>query len=188
MKKPTSKAVNNSIRKATKNIKLLLVADSGSRWNLAYELYTLDISIPWKSTKYGSFTKYCAAELDITQAMQMSYRVAYGHAVRLGYSMKDIKSLSKTFSFHTLYEIFSQLKKKVAIRSFVKKFKGFQSGGKSTISKSNKVVMHNIFNFILDDKHSKKMIALLQDHGMTITPKGMKQNVSSAMASFLDSY
>jgi len=157
------------------------------------ELYTLFLTVPWKSTTYNSFAQFCKKEIDldsttINRAMYLARKQR-----EYGYTSKQMDTLSNHFSFSTLPRVFKLLNgKKLSVTAIIKKYKGkINSITTVQTSKNGKVarvVMTNMFTFILDDKHSKILEQLLEDNGMTKTPKGMKLNSSAAMATFLDTY
>ena len=176
------------INKAVKIINSMESIVSNTKWLIAKEIHTLNVSIPWKLTPYRSFKVFCGKELTCTYAQAIKYIVAYNLVINLGYSGKELNRLNKVFSFSALVKIFRALNgKKISVTALIKKYKHVKASPQQVI-KGNKIVTFNAFTFILDDKHASILNKLLEDHGMVLSAKKMRMGASGAMATFLDTY
>jgi len=157
------------------------------------ELLVLFETVPWKSTTYNSFSQFCKKEVDLdTSRIQKVLSLAREQR-SYGYTDKQMDTLCKHFSYSTLPKLFKLLNgKKMSVSAIIKKYKGNLSSttvvAPAKNGKQARVMMTNMFTFVLDDKHSKILEQLLEDNGMVKSPKGMKLNASSALATFLDTY
>jgi len=176
------------INKAVNVINSMEQQVSRSKWVIAKELHTLNINIPWKATSYKSFKAFCEKELVCSYKQAAKYMYAWTVVKNLGYTDKEMVRLGKVFSFSTLIKIFRSLKgKKISVTALIKKYKHASSAPNQVI-KGNRIVMHNLFTFVLDDKHSNILNKLLEDHGMLMSAKKMRMGASGALATFLDTY
>ena len=149
------------INKAVKIINSFEGIVSINKWAIAKELFTLNVNIPWKVTAYNSFKDFCDKELVCTYAQAAKYIRAYTLVDSLGYTDNELKRLGKVFSFSALVKIFHALNgKKISVTALIKKYKHVKAAPNFVI-KGNQVVMHNLFTFVLDDKHSKILHKLL---------------------------
>jgi len=176
------------INKAVAIINSIEEVISVDKWLIAKELYTLNVSIPWKMTSYKNFKTFCAKELVCSYAQANKYVTAHNLRSNLGYSDNELRRLGKVFSFTALLKIFKVLNgKKMSVTKVIKKYKNVTSSPQHVV-KGRKVVTFNSFTFILDDKHAGVLNKLLEDHGMIMSAKKMRMGASEALATFLDTY
>lgn len=178
-------SVNQIILQMTSTLKTLNTSINSNKWEEAKLFFDLR-SLPWHRTSYGSWTAFLDKDIDQHYQTVFIKIQAYKTATNLGYTLKELYSLSDVFSFSNLRQYFATLKKKVGVRTIKQKFTNksiVRTFSKVPSVKSN---MDNHFSFVLTQKNALKLVAFLSQYGLSVTPGGRKIGISDAADAWVD--
>lgn len=180
MKNPITSIIKTSLTRL-KTINHLV---NSSQWEEASIMYTLR-DLPWNKTSYGSFTAFVEAEIDQSYNSVNMKAHAYATAKALGYTDKELDSLSKIYSFTSLRMYIASLSKKESVRSIKSKYSNKNILNNVVSNSLSRSKNFNYFQFIIGNKAANKLTTILESHGMVTSPGGQRIGISSAMEAFL---
>lgn len=157
---------------------------NSARWEEASILYDLR-HLPWHHTEYGTWTVFRDSCID--QAPQTVYKKIRAHenAMELGYTSKELVSLSEKFTFSSLMFYFASIDEKVGIRELKKMSNADMIAAASTHPNVH-TNMYNLLSFSLTQDHADKLMGILEQYGAYVVPSGRKIGISDAMERWLD--
>lgn len=193
MKIQTKSSVEIKLKKLFKSYAKLDGKIFFNKWQQAKIVQTMADSIAWKITEYGSFTVWRKKFMpNVSLCSSVTAANYFRHSTRLGYTLQEIKVLSKKYSFTVLGSIFTMLKTKLTIVELKKRYPESSITIINAVDKKGNVhkVIKKPWTFNLDKPTEAKLVILLSRYGY-IHKKGLcsrSTKQSASLQAFLDDY
>jgi hypothetical protein len=150
------------------------------KFAVAQDLHWAHEVITWSMTKYKSWSGFCEQEVKMGISSIYRYTTVVSLCKKFGYTNAECHRMILSLGWTRFANCLLLLKKKMAVKSFITKFKDYSTIYGATCTPSNDFGTDRAYAFSLPHELADKLDGYLTHYGMSTAAKNKRRGVRDA--------